>query len=202
MGPDILISHSSDTSEEEAQRLVIGGAHVSSTPSTELQMALGDPVCFRSDLYEISSLGIDCHTATSADIPGQMRLALQTARGVRNQRILDTGKTPRTIQYQVEQAFNLGTIKGARAVGMSSEIGSLAEGKLADIVIFDALSPGMVCAAAHDPVAAIVLHSSVRDVDTVIVDGIVRKESGKLGVVDVDKKGGSWKCSRVERHCR
>ena len=61
---------------------------------------------------------------------------------------------------------------------------------MADIVIFDPLSPGMVCAAVHDPVTAIVLHSSVRDVDTVIVDGIVRKESGKLCAVDVDKEMG------------
>src|SRR5208282_797024 len=92
--------------------------------------------CFRSDLYEISSLGVDCHTATSAHIPGQMRLALQSARGIRNHCILDTGKTPRTIEYRVEQAFNPGTIKGARAVGMSGEIGSLTEENLADIVIF------------------------------------------------------------------
>lgn len=103
-----------------------------------------------------------------------MRLALQKSSW---RTIFDTGKLPHTIQYQLEQAFNLGTIKDARAVGMSSEIESLAEGKLADIVIFDALSPGMVFAASHDPVAAIVLHSSFRDVDTVIVDGIVRKES-------------------------
>jgi cytosine/adenosine deaminase-related metal-dependent hydrolase len=133
---DVLVSHAANATSEEADQLVKSGAHVSSTPSTELQMSLGIPVCFRSDLHSISSLGIDCHSVVSADIPGQMRLALQNARGIRNQAILDTGKTPRSIKFTVEQAFNLGTIKGARAVGMESEIGSLEEGKLADIVVF------------------------------------------------------------------
>jgi len=39
---------------------------------------------------------------------------------------------------------------------MGSEIGSLAEGKLADLVAFDPGAPGMICGATHDPVAMIV----------------------------------------------
>lgn len=187
LGPDILLSHLTNPIEGEPEQLAQAGAHVSSTPSTELQMACGDPICFRPELYPICSLGVDCHSAVSADIPGQMRLALQCARGKRNQRILDTNKIPRDMLLKVEQAFNLGTINGARAVRMESEIGSLAEGKLADIVIFDTQSPAMICASDY-PVAAIVLHSSTRDVDTVIVDGIVRKQSGKLHRLHVDKK--------------
>jgi cytosine/adenosine deaminase-related metal-dependent hydrolase len=193
LGSDVLFSHCVNATAEEAAQINQFGAHVSSTPSTEIQMALGDPVCFRTDLSKVSSLGVDCHSAAAADIPGQMRLALQYARGTRNRRILESGKTPRSIEYTVEQVFNLGTIQGARAVGKESEIGSLAEGKLADLVIYDPQSPGMVCASALDPVAAIVLHSSVRDIDTVFVDGVIRKQGGKLSPVDVDSKKMDWK---------
>ena len=63
---------------------------------------------------------------------------------------------------------------------MEDQTGSLAEGKLADIVIFDASSPCMVCAAEQDPVAAVVRHSSIRDIETVIINGVVRKEAGNL----------------------
>lgn len=38
----------------------------------------------------------------------------------------------------------------------------------------------MLVASERDPVAAVVLHSSIRDIDTVIIDGIVRKEGGIL----------------------
>ncbi|KAH7007697.1 hypothetical protein EDB80DRAFT_684909 [Ilyonectria destructans] len=63
---------------------------------------------------------------------------------------------------------------------MEDKFGSIAEGKLADLVIFDANSPEMLCAAEQDPVAAIVLHSSIGNVETVIVDGIIRKRGWKL----------------------
>jgi hypothetical protein len=71
-------------------------------------------------------------------------------------------------------------------VNMSEEIGRIAEGYKADIVIFDALSPSMVGAAQHDPVAAVILHSTPADIETVIVDGIIRKQDGKLLAVTVD----------------
>jgi hypothetical protein len=80
----------------------------------------------------------------------------------------------------------LATIKGAEAANMSNEVGRIAEGYKADLVIFDALSPSMVAAAQHDPVASIILHSTPADIDTVIVDGIIRKEGGKLLPVSVD----------------
>jgi hypothetical protein len=69
---------------------------------------------------------------------------------------------------------------------MSSEIGRIAEGYKADLVIFDALSPSMVGAAQHDPIAAIILHSSPADIETVIVDGIMRKRDGRLLPIQVD----------------
>ena len=96
---------------------------------------------------------------------------------------------PLTVGYSVEEAFNLATIRGAHAMKMEDQIGSIGEGKLADLVIFDANSPSMVCAGVHDPVAAIILHSSPADVDTVIVDGIVRKRDGKLLIVQLDERG-------------
>jgi cytosine/adenosine deaminase-related metal-dependent hydrolase len=189
---DILLSHANQAKPEDAVKLVAKHAHISSTPDTELQTAIGTPVCFRPDLHKISSLGIDCHSNNSADMLSQMRLALQSARGTHNQRFIAEGKLPRTVNATAEQAFNLATIMGARAVGMEAEIGSLAVGKLADIVIFDAQSPGMICAAEHDPVAAIVLHASVRDIETVIVDGRIQKHKGKLVPVKVENKMMEW----------
>lgn len=91
----------------------------------------------------------------------------------------------------MEEAFNQATIRGARAAKMGDKVGSIAEGKFADLVIFDATSPSMICAGVHDPVAAVVLHSSPSDIDTVIVDGIVRKRNGKLESVKLDERGSA-----------
>ena len=94
-----------------------------------------------------------------------------------------------TVGYTVEEAFNLATIRGAHAMKMSDQIGSIAVGKLADLVIFDANTPSMICAGVQDPVAAIILHSSPADIDTVIIDGVIRKQSGKLVDINLDTRG-------------
>ena len=109
-----------------------------------------------------------------------MRLGLQLTRQNDNQPYLDQGKFPAKLKRTVEEAFNLGTIMGARAANLGDQIGSLAEGKLADITIFATDSPSMTCAVDHDPLVAVVRHSSIRDIDTVIVNGVVRKYDGNL----------------------
>lgn len=95
------------------------------------------------------------------------------------------------MHYTVAEAYNLATIRGARAAKMGDRVGSIAEGKQADLVIFSGTSPGMVGAAQHDPVAAIILHSNPSDIEYVIVDGVVRKSAGKLVNVDIDARAQS-----------
>jgi cytosine/adenosine deaminase-related metal-dependent hydrolase len=143
-------------------------------------MGHGDIVCFREGCFGISSLGIDCHSVNSGDMMSQMKLALQHERGTRNVKLIAQGKTTLSLNLFVQDVFSLGTIKGARAIRMEDQLGSIEVGKLADLIIFDGTSPGIICASEQDPVAAVVLHSSVRDIDTVIVDGVIRKQNGKL----------------------
>jgi cytosine/adenosine deaminase-related metal-dependent hydrolase len=61
------------------------------------------------------------------------------------------------------------------------------KGKKADVVVFDAGTPSMLCATEQDPVVAVLRFSDVRDIDMVMVDGVIRKEGGKL--TDVDAEG-------------
>ena len=187
-----LFSHLGGATKEDERLIIKANAHISSTPSTELQMGLGQPTCYRQDLLELQnncSLGIDCHSNNASSIVQEMRIGLQQARGLYNQRFLDAGKAPASlpINLRVEAAFNLGTIQGARAIKMEDKVGSIAVGKLADLVIFDTQSPGMICAAVHDPVAAIVLHSNSADITDVIIDGKFRKRNGELVGIQVEK---------------
>ncbi|PYI23479.1 Metallo-dependent hydrolase [Aspergillus violaceofuscus CBS 115571] len=186
LGPDILLSHGNNLSTADIEKISRAKAWISATPDTELQMGHGNPVCFQDGCTNITALGIDCHSNNSGDIVTQMRLALQSERARRNEKLLAQGKYMRSLDVSVQDAFRLGTIQGARAIGMADQLGSIEVGKLADLVIFDGESPGMICAAEEHPVAAIVLHSSVRDVDTVIVNGAIRKQGGRLVPVDID----------------
>jgi cytosine/adenosine deaminase-related metal-dependent hydrolase len=197
LGPDIILSHANNLLDSDAKKLSAANAAISSTPDTEIQMGLGYPVCFRDDTSAISSLGIDCHTNNGSSIVNQMRLGLQTERGLRNQAVLDKSKAPKHLSVSVQEVFRLGTVGGAKAIDMQDQLGSLEEGKLADIVIFDGLSPRMICAAEEDPVAAIVLHSSIADIETVIVDGRIVKQQGSLVPVELDTSLADFKPARA-----
>ncbi len=69
---------------------------------------------------------------------------------------------------------------GALAAGLPDEVGALVPGAKADITVvsLDCLRP----VASH--LGAVVAYASGADVDTVIVDGILRKSGGELVGVD------------------
>lgn len=143
-------------------------------------------------------VGVDCHSNNSVSIVSELRLLLQHSRAVYNQTFIDKEKAPRKLNRTVEEAFNLGTIGGARAAGLSEKVGSLRVGKLADILVWDASSPAMVCAAQHDPVQAVILQSSPKDIEMVIVNGVIRKEGGKLKPVDLKLGRKVWDVDSAE----
>lgn len=205
----MLFSHATNLTSQDLELIEKRNVHIATTPSSELQMAHGTPVAFRDDLgvQHRCGLGVDCHSNNSGSIVQEMRVLLQSARGMSNavwsfscqaslvyrliylQRFTDQEKFPRKMYKTVLEAFNLGTIQGARAIRMEDQIGSIAVGKAADLTIFKSTSPAMVCGAQHDPVAAIVLHSSPADIDMVIVDGRVVKRSSRLEAITLDERG-------------
>lgn len=192
LGKDILVSHGSCLEEHDYQVLKDAGIYISSTPDTEAQMGMDMPVCFNDGVN--GCLGIDCHVNNSSSILQQARTGLLLKRVQHNGKLREAGKYPKSLPADAVQAFNLTTIQGARACGMQNDIGSLAVGKKADVVVFDAEgSPGMLGAAEHDPVVAVVRFSDVRDIEYVIVDGVIKKEHWKLTDVDVNGKKMSWK---------
>lgn len=184
----VILAHANLLAPKDIALIKQNGAFVSSTPSVELQMGMGTPICFDTDrdVQAHSSLGVDCHNVALASIVNEMRTALVHSRAEHNEKFLNAGKMNAKVNHSVQEAYALGTIQGARAVGMETEIGSLEVGKKADIVVFDALSPSMICGAQYDPVTAIVMHSTPQDIAMVFVDGILRKDNSKLLPVQID----------------
>ena len=84
----------------------------------------------------------------------------------------------------VNDVLEMATIEGAKCLGQEKEIGSLEEGKRADVVLIDPHSLNFK--PLNNFVAQLVFCGEPRNVDTVIVDGQVRKRKGELVGVDVD----------------
>jgi len=82
------------------------------------------------------------------------------------------------------EVFEAATLGGARSLGRD-DLGRLAPGAKADIVIIDLSGRGTLrMGPVWDPVKSLVECGIGDDVDTVIVDGIVRVEGGSIMGVD------------------
>ncbi|KAF4964437.1 hypothetical protein FSARC_7623 [Fusarium sarcochroum] len=198
---DILLSHATGLDALEKEKLVETQVPVSTTPDTESQMGFGWSLAFTPGIN--ATLGVDCHTSSSSSILSQARSASHNARLRDAVAGMDRGEGPPRKMYlqpsgSTQEAFNAATINGARAVLLGDQIGSLKEGKLADVVIFDAAgSLSLSCVSESDPLAAIVRHSDVRDVEGVIIDGVWRKKHGKIRPVTVKESGDPLEWSAI-----
>lgn len=136
-------------------------------------------------IQDQASLGTDTSFTYSTDIITQMRIWLQSTRLSLYQQELDEFFIPSDTPMSVKQAFLMGTRNGGLAL-KRPDLGVLNVGAKADVVVFSTDAIGLI--GWTDPVAAIVLHSNVRDIEQVYVDGKIVKSDGKL-VLDWQGQG-------------
>ena len=75
-------------------------------------------------------------------------------------------------------ALEMATIRGARALGMEKEIGSLEVGKLADMILVNVTHPNGV--PMYDPISQMVYALKADDVTDVMVNGKPVVRNGKI----------------------
>jgi 5-methylthioadenosine/S-adenosylhomocysteine deaminase len=179
LGDDINLVHANFLSDEEFKVVAEHGASLSITPEVEMQMGLGLPPTGAALAAGAGlSIGTDVVSGVSTDMFTQMRFLLQTHRALTNDRFHKRNAMPDTLDLSVHDVLQFATIKGAHCFGLDNRIGSLTPGKQADIVLLRRSDINM--RGARDPIAAIVLHAGVANVDTVLVGGQVLKQHGKL----------------------
>jgi cytosine/adenosine deaminase-related metal-dependent hydrolase len=109
---------------------------------------------------------------------GAERARVNAEAWVANEPVPDTMLTAKDM-------LEMATLNGAHVAGLEARTGSLTPGKRADVIMIDGRAINV--APVIDPVAAVTLCADVSNVDTVLVDGIVRKRHGKLVGVDINR---------------
>ncbi len=126
-------------------------------------MELGVPV----------SLGCDGGPSNNTyDMIREMRMAA----------LIHKAKADDPLVVPAEQAIEMATLGGAKAMGIAEEVGSLESGKLADIILVDMKDLGLT--PNSNPVSNLVYSGSGHAVDTVIVNGRVLMRNKKLQTLD------------------
>jgi len=81
-----------------------------------------------------------------------------------------------------KEVFDMATVNGAKALGLSDKVGEIAVGKCADLSLFDLNSPGFF--PIGDPKAALCYSSAGLKADTVLVNGQILLENGEFKTID------------------
>lgn len=173
LGPDALLSHSTELTEEEIQICRQTGTRIVHNPSAVASMTGRCPVPELLDAGVTVMLGSDgIAPDRSYDMFRHMFQAMRYHRFYyRDPSYLPPGKV-----------LEMVTIDSARALGLEKELGSLERGKRADIILIDMFKPHLM--PFNMPVYRVAYFANGNDVDTVIVNGRILMEKRQVQTVN------------------
>ncbi|WP_371564077.1 amidohydrolase family protein [Streptomyces canus] len=179
LGPDTTYVHCCYFSEEEWRLVADTGGTVSIAPQVETQMGHGWPPVMKAIEHGLRpSLSIDVVTTVPGDMFTQIRAAFGAERARVNAASWQADVPVPDTMLTARQMLEIATRNGAHVAGLEDRTGSLTPGKRADVVAIDATALNV--APVHDAAAAVALSADVSNVETVLVDGVVRKRNGRL----------------------
>jgi cytosine/adenosine deaminase-related metal-dependent hydrolase len=168
--PRVVAAHCVKVDEEEIELLARHDVGVAHCPRSNALLGCGiAPLRALLDAGVRVGLGTDSPASTpSFDVFDEMRAAVYAARA----------RAERPDALSGEEALELATLGGARALGLGDEVGSLAPGKRADLAVVSlAGSPYL---PGEDPAAAVVFGGSPERVLVTVVDGEERYRKGGM----------------------
>ena len=180
LGSNVVMVHMIHVADREIRMLKETNTNVIHCPSTALKLnyELSSKGRFPEMLEHgvnvaIGSDAADC--SNYADMIRTMYLAAVLPKDYRNDADISSA----------EQAIEMATINGAKAIGMDKEIGSLEPGKKADVIVINMRRPEWY--PNYSEVQNLVYSASGDAVETVYVDGKLIMENRKCLTVDEDE---------------
>lgn len=171
LGPRLVAGHCIHMSEADIARFGRSGSHVAHVPVGNAAHGSVAPIL----AHEAAGAGITLATDTkSGDMFEAMRMALAATR-IRGGGFVKSAA----------DVLGWATRGGATALGLGAEIGQIAVGRKADLLLLDARAPNL--APLVDGPGLLVHSASGAVVDTVVVDGRVLLEAGRPTLFDGDE---------------
>ncbi|MEU7588279.1 amidohydrolase family protein [Micromonospora sp. NPDC049230] len=176
----VIYVHTGSLNDDSYQRIAATGGHVSVATESENSAGQGYSPTARLRRHGIStSLSTDSSVLVSGDMLHAMRATLSADRAKSHLDAHANGETVADNELRSSDVLDYATRGGAEAIGLSDKIGTITEGKRADLVLIkNDKNPAMF--PIINPAGHIVQSAGVGDVHTVLVDGRVVKQNGVL----------------------
>lgn len=179
LGPHLLLAHAVWLDDAELDALLASSTAVAYCPWAYLRLGQGVTAAGRhAEIFTRGGrIALGCDSGNAGDAADILRAAALAA-GLAK----DTAIDPTAIG--APEALEMATIRGAEAIGMGDRIGSIEEGKLADLVIHDATGPQWT--PRGDVAQQLVWSTDGRSVRDVFVGGRPVVRQGRCVQVDED----------------
>lgn len=178
LGPEVILGHcvflaghswSALPVSDDLRRIADSGASVSHSPLKYAKLGI---TMESFDRYRAGGVNVSLGTDSyPMDMVNEMRTASLANRFAERNYLAGAYR----------DLFNAATLGGARALGRE-DLGRLCPGARADLVIVDLKKVDY--GAVLDPIKAFVEYGSGRDIETVIIDGRIVVEEGRVAGVD------------------
>jgi 5-methylthioadenosine/S-adenosylhomocysteine deaminase len=170
LGKDVQLVHAVWATASEIAMIKEAGATISLATPSDMRIGFGLP-----PVSDFLAAGIPCGVSvdTSALIGNSSLFAV-----MRDVRDAENARTLNEFALSARRVLELGTIDGARSLGIDDKVGSLTPGKRADIIMVTTRALNM--GGFVDPAHLLVGSALPENVDTVVVDGRILKHGGKL----------------------
>lgn len=197
VGPDFVFTHGAGTSSDTIARIAAKRMKVGLCPWTDPLVGAGLPPLEQMIAggvpFEDIGFSVDVTCQSAVDPFAAMRLLLGSARIAQRrdssfEKVIAEdvfGNGPPTALMRPRQMLELATRNGARVLGLDDVTGSLTPGKRADVILVRTDHVNMLPAADTNPTFQLVQNAQPSNVDTVICDGRIVKQGGRLLHVDV-----------------
>lgn len=176
LGPRLNLAHSVWLTAEEVDLLAETGTNVVINPLSNLKLKSGIPPIRALEEAGVS-LGLGCDNCSCSDAQNMFQ-AMKLFCLMSAVSHIDGGPA------QAPQAFKAATRGGAHAVARDEDIGEIAVGREADLVLVDLTDPSFL--PLNSALRQLVYTEGGRGVKTVIVAGRVVIENGRLTTMDED----------------
>jgi 5-methylthioadenosine/S-adenosylhomocysteine deaminase len=187
IGPDNTFNHCQGWPDAVWQRVKDSGATVNVCPRSDAQYGLGEGVfAFQQALDHGLRPGfsIDNEVSYGTDMFTEMRVAYNLQRAIATyRRVNKLGKAAAPVG--VRQVLECATAGGAACAGLLDKCGTLTPGKEADIVMIRTDDINLY--PSNHAIGTVVSAADVRNIDTVIIGGRIRKQRGRMVGVDMVK---------------
>jgi cytosine/adenosine deaminase-related metal-dependent hydrolase len=179
LAPNVVLAHMVNLDEEEVELVLETGVKIAHCPTTAgwFGYGLSQVSRFPEMIDRGATIGLGCDAETCSNNLDAVRAMYSSAIIFRDAR-RDMQAMP------AEKVFEMATLHGARCVLQEADLGSLEAGKKADVVLFDASRPEW--RPLYHPVANLVFAADGHSVNTVIIDGNVVLEGGRILTIDED----------------